>query len=534
MKPLSPVIQKDFFTFVQKMMLEQGIDITKDPYIGAMCHKLQELVDGTTSRLAINAPPRHGKSQIGVVALAAYVLGRYPSARILTVSCNETLGRTNVDATRDLVLSKFYREAFPGTRIREDHSRSGDFKTTAGGGMVSMSIHAQPSGTGFHYLLADDILDVNDWNNEEAIEKAVRTLESLLMTRFENGKAGRAVFTGHRLNAEDPTARLMRTGEWRLLRLSHKAVKDEIWDLGHRKYIRRRGELLRPDIFDEKTLARLEQTQVAPPYAYYYQQGASEKAAPIAKPGHFRNYCGELSPVQHVVMSIDPAQKGGDRSSYNVIQIWVTDGERHYLKHQWRKRCGYRDLKKAFLALRNKYRPSAIIIEETANGSALIDKARRKSAYLVVPVVPDSRPKVMRLSEHYPTIADQRILLPGGADWRRCFVEEVVNFPRLGTDQVDAMTQFLDFMQSNPQLRKPAETGTAGLSAATPFSQTGLPGHHGTIPTPRSDFGRCGILARRQIGPSIRTLQPLQPGEPAGDEHIIIVTGLDARRYRMK
>ena len=127
MKPLSPVIQKDFFTFVQKMMLEQGIDITKDPYIGAMCHKLQELVDGTTSRLAINAPPRHGKSRdFEVVALAAYVLGRYPSARILTVSCNETLGRTNVDATRDLVLSKFYREAFPGTRAREDHSRSGD------------------------------------------------------------------------------------------------------------------------------------------------------------------------------------------------------------------------------------------------------------------------------------------------------------------------------------------------------------------------------------------------------------------------
>ena len=156
---------------------------------------------------------------------------------------------------------------------------------------------------------------------KEAIEKAVRTLESCSMTRFENGKAGRAVFTGHRLNAEDPTARLMRTGEWRLLRLSHKAVKDEIWDLGHRKYIRRRGELLRPDIFDEKTLARLEQTQVAPPYAYYYQQGASEKAAPIAKPGHFRNYCGELSPVQHVVMSIDPAQKGGDRSSYDAVQI---------------------------------------------------------------------------------------------------------------------------------------------------------------------------------------------------------------------
>ena len=375
------------------MMLEQGVDIRKDAYVGAICHKLQQVVDGSIRRLSINAPPRHGKSQIGTIGLAAYLLGRYPSVRILTASCNETLGRTNVDATRDLVRSKFYREAFPGTLIREDHSRSGDFKTTAGGGMVSMSIHAQPSGTGFHYFLADDILDVNDWNNEEATEKAVRTLESLLMTRFDNGKAGGAVFTGHRLNAEDPTARLMKTGKWDQLILSHKAVKDEIWDLGHRKYLRKKGELLRPDMFDEEDLARLEQTQVAPPYAYYYQQGASEIAAPIVKPEHFRNYRGELSPVQHVVMSIDPAQKGGDRSSHNVIQIWVTDRHRHYLKHVWREQCDYKDLKKAFLALRKKYHPAAIVIEETANGPALIDEARHKSACLVVPVVPDSRPQ---------------------------------------------------------------------------------------------------------------------------------------------
>jgi predicted phage terminase large subunit-like protein len=512
----------DFFAFCQKALRNlSNINIAHQVYIELMCFYLAKVAEGSITRFILNAPPRHLKTLIGAVCLAAYELARDPTKVILVVCCNQPLANTIVDLIREILRSNWFQEAFPHTCIKPDHSRSGDFETTRGGGVRGISIDSHNAGLGANLVIGDDLLDVSEWNNYSAIEKAVQNFQGMIMSRFNKSNEARAVFIAHRLNDEDPTAFLMKTGEWDQLALAFQAVKTETFDLGYRMITREKGTILRPDSYTEKAIANLPQVQVTPPYELYYQQGVSAIPPIIIKRDHFKTYSGGLPANVHYIMSVDPAQKAGARSSYNVIQVWATDYHTHWLCDQWREQCGYDELVSAFIKLRNRFRPSAILIEDTANGTALISRARRKASWRVVPIVPDSRSKSQRLSEQLSTIASGRIFLPEEAKWRNDYVEEFVSWPRLGTDRVDATTQFLDYISTEPALHAPP-TGSATL----------VRGSH--------QRRRSADLYRRGAGPSFPTgnrdtssVRRVMPGERLDDGYIIVFGGDDSL-YRLK
>ena len=98
------------------------------------------------------------------------------------------------------------------------------------------------------------------------------------------------------------------------------------------------------------------------------------------------------------------------------------------------------------------FRPSVALIEATANGPALISDAKQRNQFVrVVGVVPDNRSKEKRLHAHVQLIRKQRIVLPEFAPWREDYISEFVEFPSgQFDDQVDATTQYLDWMAVNP------------------------------------------------------------------------------------
>ena len=63
--------------------------------------------------------------------------------------------------------------------------------------------------------------------------------------------------------------------------------------------------------------------------------------------------------------------------SYSVIQLWIplTAGD-HLLWDQFRSQCGLDELWTAFKHFARRT-PSAILVENTAHGPALIERARR-------------------------------------------------------------------------------------------------------------------------------------------------------------
>lgn len=154
-----------------------------------------------------------------------------------------------------------------------------------------------------------------------------------------------------------------------------------------------------------------------------------------------------------------PVNAAGASSSYSVIQAWVeVDGNNHLLLDQWRQQCGYRELQSAFWQFARRFRPAACVIEDTANGSALIEETRgnKRALLKVAPIIPDGRSKTARLVGCINVIQGGHIWLPANAAWLETYIAEFVAFPRgRNDDQVDATTQYLDWTSTQLKLTLP-------------------------------------------------------------------------------
>lgn len=243
------------------------------------------------------------------------------------------------------------------------------------------------------------------------------------------------------------------------------ATRTKIYDLGLTEWKRRKGDILRPDAWARKSIDSKRAKQINPSFQLYYQQDVGNGVQLTIKREHFLAFSPSSVPMLPIVLSVDCSQGAGSTRSFNVIQAWGRLGQDHFLLAQWREQCGYADLRSAYFKFVARYRPCHVLIEDAANGSALIADARRRARPVVQAVVPDGRPKAARLVEHIPTIRKRHILLPQDAAWRRTYIEELVEFPLSRfDDQVDATTQYLDFAATGPQLRLPEPRAVGALT----------------------------------------------------------------------
>ena len=356
------------------------------------CFELEKVINGETPRLLINLPPRHLKTFLGSICLAAWTLAKEPSARIIVVTYNDKLAEHISRDIRKILRAPWFKQVF-STRLADDHAKADDFQTTKGGGIYAVSANGALAGRGGDLIIFDDPLDLKDWNNLNEIERINERFDGMIMSRFNNAMEGRAVIIAHRLNDHDLSDHVIAQGGWRSIVLPFIATRTRKYDLGYTIWRRRKGELLRPDAYSRKEIKRLQTKQLTPPYDLYYQQAASACARIKIKAEHFPTFYPRMRPIGPIVLSIDTAQKGGADNSYNVIQAWSSDGENHFLFTQWRQQCGYDQLRAVYKFFLRKYRPSAVLIEDTANGSALIAEAQRKTWVSIIAIIPDGRSK---------------------------------------------------------------------------------------------------------------------------------------------
>ena len=351
---------------------------------------------------------------------------------------------------RRVLQSPWFKKIFK-TRVAEDRSKVSDFATTQGGGVFATSVGGALAGRGADIIIFDDPLDLKDAGNVRQIELVNQRFDSLIMSRLNDPKTGRIVIIAHRLNDNDLSAHVREQGDWRHVVLPLIATRKKSYDLGYDTWLRKRGELLRPGSYTAKKLTQLQMNTINPDFELLYQQGRGGGGRMTIRVEHFGTIDTRTMPVLPVILSIDPGQRAGANSSYGVIQAWSPFDGNHILLEQWREQCNYERLKSAYWFFVRNFRPSVALIEATANGPALISEAKRKAIVRVVEIMPDGRSKAARLLAHVPDIRRGRILLPEAATWRPDYIKEFVDFP-LGAfdDQIDATTQYFDWITANP------------------------------------------------------------------------------------
>jgi predicted phage terminase large subunit-like protein len=485
------LIRNDFASFVRKAFYYEhgGTKLGNEPYIDYLCHELNKVATGETPRAVMNLPTRHLKTFLGSICLTAWVLAHAPSAKIIIVTNNDKLTEHITYHIRRILQSPWFRKVFK-TRLADDRSRVGDFATTQGGEVFATSVGGVLAGRGGDLIIVDDPLDIKDAGNIRQIELVNQRFDNGIISRFNNSRTGRIIIIAHRLNSRDLSAHVLALGGWRHIVLPLVAIRKKTYALGYGTWCRKPGELLRPGSHTAKQLQQLQATTINPDFQLFYQQGVSGGAQIKIRREHFK--CGSMRDHRAlpVVLSVDPGQ--GDRSSasYSVIQAWVqVERNNHLLLDQWRDQCSYRELQSAFWRMVRRFRPAACIIENTANGPALIEDARRKTWLNVIPIIPDGRSKTARLIAHIGTLQKGHIHLPASAIWTEAYITEFLEFPHCrNDDQIDATTQYLDFMDTKPNLALPAQRALVAFGIKRARSMGRFPG--------RLDLEKIGPVVR--------------------------------------
>jgi predicted phage terminase large subunit-like protein len=115
-----------------------------------------------------------------------------------------------------------------------------------------------------------------------------------------------------------------------------------------------------------------------------------------------------------------------------------------------RQRLDYPDLKRAVQAQAEHFRPSNILIEDSASGTQLIQELIREGVSGVTRYEP-TMDKIMRLHSVTSTIENGFVYLPSEAEWRAVYLHELRSFPKgKHDDQADSTSQALDWAKQWP------------------------------------------------------------------------------------
>lgn len=396
---------------------------------------------GVIDRLIIEAPPRHGKSELASVRFPAWYLGRNPTHRIIGTAYGSDLANNFGRQARNVMELPEFKSIFPGVRLAKDTAAAKEWNIEGtGGGYIAAGVGGPITGRGAHVLLIEDPVK----NRQEAESEITREqlwdwYTSTAYTRLEG--RGVVILIMTRWHEDDLAGRLIQKGKedgdrFHVVRLP--AISD--------------GKALWPEKYNETTLDGIRKVIGPRDFGALYQQNPVPNEGNTFKAAWFKNFGKPPRdpPRWFVCQSIDTSLKGGVGHDPSVIATWATDFTSYYLLDVWRDRVEYPDLRRAVLQRAAQWSPHAVYIEDAANGQPLIQELRRNSRLPIIPINPRGG-KEIRADSIAPIFESGNVVLPGDENGKMAFrpwlddwVAEHLRFPS-GThdDQVDTTSMAL-------------------------------------------------------------------------------------------
>jgi predicted phage terminase large subunit-like protein len=255
-------------------------------------------------------------------------------------------------------------------------------------------------------------VEIKDCDNTKRLERVHELFDNEIQTRLDHPKQGSIVVIAHRINEDDLPGHVLKKGGWQELKLPLIAPRARTYELASgEEWKRKKGELLRPDAFSKRDIQRLRASK-QPGFETLHQQNPGGSDRLRLKAEYF--------------LTFSPAE-------LQLRELPIICQTRLFIR---------------------KYRPSAVLIEDTGQGPALISDINPQNGMEVVPITPLGE-KVERLRKHRRTIRNRLVQLPRNALWYDEFISEVIQFPYGAfDDQMDALSQYLDWIAEHPNPHK--------------------------------------------------------------------------------
>lgn len=446
------LLRNDLTTFIARTFahLDPQTTYAHNWHIDLLADRLTQVYEGKLRRLIITVPPRSLKSICASVGFPAWVLGKDPSKRIICASYGQELSNKLARDTAAIMSSDWYRRAF-ATRLAAQRSAAADFETTQRGGRMATSVGGVLTGRGGDIIIIDDPVKPDEALSEAQRQAANDWFDNTLYTRLNDKRTGAIVIIMQRLHLDDLVGHVLEKEAWEVVNLPAIAQDDETWNYatvwGAAQYQRQEGELLHPQREPKEVLDGLRGTLGEYSFSAQYLQAPVPLGGGIVKADWLCYYSPEEKPEKFdtIVQSWDTANKESELADYSVCTTWGVKGKKVYLLHVVRKRMGYPDLKRAVIAQAEAWNAKAVLIEDKASGTQLVQELRETMSR--VKGIKCEGDKLMRMLAQTPEIENGNVLLPKQAAWLPDYVQELTTFPKgKYDDQVDSTAQAIKWI----------------------------------------------------------------------------------------
>lgn len=446
---VNAILRSDFMSFLYRtfLWLNPGAMFLPNWHLHAIAYQLDRVRRGEITRLIINLPPRYLKSITASVAFPAYLLGRDPRRKIITISYGDELAVKHANDFRSVANAPWYQSAFPEMRIARNAEL--ELRTTKRGYRKTTSVGGALTGLGGDVFIIDDPQKPIDAQSDTRRTGMNQWFSNTLMSRLDNKQTSAIIVVMQRVHLDDLSGFLMNSAEnWVVLSLPAIAEEDASIQIGPNEfYHRKAGEALHPEHESIETLRQLERALGPDVWAAQYLQAPVPLGGAMIQRQWLRHYdeAPARIPGARLIQSWDTAAKDGAQNDWSVCTTWLIVDGNYYLLDLVRGRFEYPLLRSTAIELAQRFRPDEILIEDASTGIALAQELRDNGDFFVNPKKVE-RDKIGRVYVQQGKFAAGRVWLPRNAPFLPELERELLTFPQSRhDDQVDSITQALAY-----------------------------------------------------------------------------------------
>ena len=447
--PLSLVeFIKEFWSVV-----EPSVKYQHSWHIEAIALHLEATTRGEIRKLVVNIPPGFMKSMLVGVFFPAWVWGEIdPSIRWLFSSYSGTLSTRDSIKCRRIIQSSSYRQRYPQVRLSPDANLKTYFDNTATGFRQASSTGAVGTGTRARYIITDDPHKVSEAESDKIRSSVVSWWAEEMSTRGDDPQKAVHIIVMQRVHFADVAGWALDNGyEHLCLPGEYDPTRHCVTSINWSDPRSSEGEPLWGDRFSTIELQKLKSTLGSYAYAAQIQQLPTPREGGILK-GRWWRYTEVPRVFSRLVWSWDTAFKTSNFNDPTVGLLLGEFGQGYFVCDVFCDRLEYPELKRMVVALYERSRSDAVVVEDKASGQSLIQELQRTTKLPIIPQKVDSD-KIARVNAIAPLIESGRVFLPESAPWLADFLTETSQFPNSAhDDQVDALTQALAYMVRSPSI----------------------------------------------------------------------------------
>ena len=430
-KKIQNKAKNDFLSFVKCMWP----DFVEGSHHRHIADKFNKLATGEITRLIVNMPPRHTKSEFASYLLPSWMVGRNPKLKIIQTTHNAELAVRFGRKSKNLIDTEEYQKIFK-TTLQEDSKAAGRWETSQGGEYFAAGVGGAITGRGADLLIIDDPHSEQDAMSKTAMESAYEWYTSGPRQRLQPG--GKIVLVMTRWSTKDLTGKLIQ---------NQKEPKSDQWHVVEFPALMDHGPVW-PEYWNTDELEKVKASLPVGKWNAQWMQNPTAEEGAIIKREWWQVYTKEtIPPLQHVIQSYDTAFLKKEKADYSAITTWgifypnEDSPANLILLDAIKGRYEFPELRRLALQQYKYWQPESVIIEAKASGLPLTYELRQMDIPVINFTPSKGNDKHARVNAVAPLFESGMIWAPD-QKFAEEAIEECAAFPNGDYDDlVDSTTQ---------------------------------------------------------------------------------------------